>query len=156
MLRSPRVLSTGNPLVELSRRQEGGYAVLALTDTAVQPVKDIVSASEQTSETGGLRLAAEREGAQANLQLSIVSLPAEDDEVIEEQGPVSSSNPRRPPFSTTRSSTPASSTIRSRSRSPTSSRSNGRIHLSRRRGAPDLRELCVRGFKTSVPVSLGR
>jgi hypothetical protein len=38
-------------------------ALLALTDTAVQAVKDIVSASEQTSETGGLRLAAERVGA---------------------------------------------------------------------------------------------
>ena len=61
-------------------------ALLALTDTAVQAVKDIVSASEQASETGGLRLAAERVGAQANLQLSVVSLPAEDDEVIEEQG----------------------------------------------------------------------
>jgi iron-sulfur cluster assembly protein len=61
-------------------------ALLALTDTAVQAVKDIVSASEQTSETGGLRLAAERVGTQANLQLSVVSLPAEDDEVIEEQG----------------------------------------------------------------------
>jgi iron-sulfur cluster assembly protein len=61
-------------------------ALLALTDTAVQAVKDIVSASEQTSETGGLRLAAERVGAQANLQLSVVSLPAEDDEIIEEEG----------------------------------------------------------------------
>jgi hypothetical protein len=39
-------------------------------------VKDIVSASEQISETGGLRLVAERVGAQANLQLSVVSLPA--------------------------------------------------------------------------------
>ena len=61
-------------------------ALLALTDSAVQAVKDIVSSSEQISETGGLRLVAERTGIQANLQVSVVSLPAEDDEVIEEQG----------------------------------------------------------------------
>jgi iron-sulfur cluster assembly protein len=61
-------------------------ALLALTETAVQAVKDIVSASEQISETGGLRLVAEQAGMQANVQLSVVSLPAEDDEVIEEQG----------------------------------------------------------------------
>ena len=61
-------------------------ALLALTDTAVHAVKDIVSASGETSETGGLRLVAERVGTQTNLQLSVVSLPAEDDEIIEEQG----------------------------------------------------------------------
>jgi iron-sulfur cluster assembly protein len=61
-------------------------ALLALTDSAVQAVKDIISSSEQLSETGGLRLVAERAGTQANLQVSVVSLPAEDDEVIEEQG----------------------------------------------------------------------
>jgi Fe-S cluster assembly iron-binding protein IscA len=61
-------------------------ALLALTDNAVQAVRDIVSASEQVPETGGLRLVAERAGTQANFQLSVVSLPAEDDEVIEEQG----------------------------------------------------------------------
>ena len=61
-------------------------ALLALTETAVQAVKDIVSASEEISETGGLRLVAERAGMQANVQLSVVSLPAEDDEVIEDQG----------------------------------------------------------------------
>ena len=61
-------------------------ALLALTDNAVEAVKNIVSSSDETSETGGLRLVAEREGAQANLRLSVVPLPAEDDEVIEEQG----------------------------------------------------------------------
>ncbi|HYY63754.1 MAG TPA: iron-sulfur cluster biosynthesis family protein [Gaiellaceae bacterium] len=61
-------------------------ALLALTDSAVQAVKDIVASSNELSETGGLRLVAEREGVEANLQLSIVPLPAEDDEVIEEQG----------------------------------------------------------------------
>ena len=61
-------------------------ALLALTDNAAQAVKDIVSASEEVPETGGLRLVAERVGTQANLQVSLVSLPAEDDQVIEEQG----------------------------------------------------------------------
>jgi len=61
-------------------------ALLALTDSAVQAVKDIVSSSEQVPETGGLRMVAERAGMEANFQLSVASLPAEDDEVIEEQG----------------------------------------------------------------------
>ena len=61
-------------------------ALLALTDSAVQAVKEIVSSSDEASETGGLRLVAERAGTQANFQLRIVPLPAEDDEVIEEQG----------------------------------------------------------------------
>ena len=59
-------------------------ALLALTDNAVEAVKSIVSSSE--SESTGLRLVAEREGTQANFQLSVVPLPAEDDEVIEERG----------------------------------------------------------------------
>jgi iron-sulfur cluster assembly protein len=61
-------------------------ALLALTDSAVQAVKDIVSSSEQVPETGGLRMVAERAGTQANFQVSVVPSPAEDDEVIEEQG----------------------------------------------------------------------
>jgi iron-sulfur cluster assembly protein len=61
-------------------------ALLALTDNAVEAVKNIVSSSDETSETSGLRVVAERAGNQANLQLSVVPLPAEDDEVIEEQG----------------------------------------------------------------------
>ena len=60
--------------------------MLALTDSAVQAVKDIVSSADETAETGGLRMVAEREGMQANFQLSVVPLPAEDDEVIDEQG----------------------------------------------------------------------
>jgi iron-sulfur cluster assembly protein len=60
--------------------------LLALTDRAVEAVKDIVSSSDKASETGGLRLVAEQAGMQTNLQLSVVALPAEDDEVIEEQG----------------------------------------------------------------------
>jgi len=60
--------------------------LLALTDNAVEAVRDIVSSSDEASETSGLRMVAEREGMQANFQLSVVPLPAEDDEVIDEQG----------------------------------------------------------------------
>ena len=60
--------------------------MLALTDSAVEAVKRIVSSSDEGSETSGLRMTAERAGNQASIQLSIVSLPGEDDEVIEEQG----------------------------------------------------------------------
>ena len=61
-------------------------ALLALTDDAVEAVRNIISSSDELPETGGLRVVAERAGTQANLQLSVVALPAEDDEVIEEQG----------------------------------------------------------------------
>ena len=62
-------------------------ALLALTDSAVQAVKDIVSSSDEVAETGGLRMVAQRAGTQAaNFQLSVVRLPSEDDEVIEEEG----------------------------------------------------------------------
>jgi iron-sulfur cluster assembly protein len=60
-------------------------ALLALTDSAVEAVKHIVSSAE-VPETGGLRMVAERAGTQANFQLSVTPLPAEDDEVLEEQG----------------------------------------------------------------------
>ena len=59
-------------------------ALLALTDNAVEAVKTIVLSSD--NETSGLRMVAERAGTQANFQLSVVPLPAEDDEVIEERG----------------------------------------------------------------------
>ena len=60
--------------------------MLALTDSAVRAVEEILSSSEEAPESGGLRLVAERAGAQTSFQLSVVALPAEDDEVIEEQG----------------------------------------------------------------------
>ena len=60
--------------------------MLALTDSAVQAVKRIVLSSDEVSETSGLRMVAEQTGMQTSLQLSVVSLPAEDDEVIEEHG----------------------------------------------------------------------
>jgi iron-sulfur cluster assembly protein len=60
--------------------------LLALTDRAVEAVKDIVSSSGETSETGGLRLTAEQKGAQASFKLRVASLPAADDAVIEDHG----------------------------------------------------------------------
>jgi iron-sulfur cluster assembly protein len=66
--------------------REGGERVLALTDSAVQAVKGIVSSSDQPAETGGLRVVADRVADEANFQLSVAALPAEDDEIVEEQG----------------------------------------------------------------------
>ena len=60
--------------------------MLALTESAVEAVKGIVSSSEEAQENGGLRLVAEREGARANFELSVASLPGEDDQVVEDKG----------------------------------------------------------------------
>ncbi|MDX6560255.1 MAG: iron-sulfur cluster assembly protein [Gaiellales bacterium] len=60
--------------------------MLALTDRAVEAVKDIVSSSDEATETSGLRVTAERAGTMASFTLRVVPLPAEDDEVIEEHG----------------------------------------------------------------------
>jgi iron-sulfur cluster assembly protein len=66
---------------------EGGERrLLTLTDNAVQAVKGIVSSLEETAETGGLRVVADRAGTQVNFQLSVAALPGEDDEVIEDHG----------------------------------------------------------------------
>jgi iron-sulfur cluster assembly protein len=67
--------------------EEGGErALLALTENAVHAVKGLVSSSDETAETGGLRMVAEQAGEQVNFQLSLAALPAEDDEVIEQEG----------------------------------------------------------------------
>ncbi|HVV57810.1 MAG TPA: hypothetical protein VHC45_05565 [Gaiellaceae bacterium] len=60
--------------------------MLALTDSAVEAVKDIVSSAEEIAETGGLRVVAEQAPAGASLRLSVAASPAEEDEVVEEQG----------------------------------------------------------------------
>ena len=60
--------------------------MLALTENAVDAVKRIVESSDEASETAGLRLVAEQTGMEANFQLSVTQLPAEDDEVVEEEG----------------------------------------------------------------------
>ncbi len=59
--------------------------MLALTDSAVEAVKDIVSSAGGAAETGGRRLSAVQGAMQTNLQLSVVALPGEDDGVIDEQ-----------------------------------------------------------------------
>ena len=60
--------------------------MLALTDRAVEAVRDIVASSHER--LGDRRAAPDRraEGTQASFKLRVVQLPAEDDEVIEEQG----------------------------------------------------------------------
>ncbi|MGH3025238.1 MAG: iron-sulfur cluster biosynthesis family protein [Gaiellaceae bacterium] len=60
--------------------------MLALTENAVSAVKTIVSSSEGTPETGGLRVVADTTGPQVNFQMNVAAVPAEDDEVVEEQG----------------------------------------------------------------------
>ena len=60
--------------------------MLALTENAVSAVKAIVSSSEETPETGGLRLVADTTGPQVNLEMSVAALPGEDDAVVEDQG----------------------------------------------------------------------
>jgi iron-sulfur cluster assembly protein len=60
--------------------------MLALTDSAVEAVKTLVESSDDAEDSSGLRVVAEPAGPRTNLQLSIVPVPAEDDEVIEEQG----------------------------------------------------------------------
>jgi Fe-S cluster assembly iron-binding protein IscA len=61
-------------------------AVLTLTDSAVQAVRGIVSSSEETPDTGGLRLVAGQTDDAPSFELSVAALPAEDDEVVEDQG----------------------------------------------------------------------
>jgi Fe-S cluster assembly iron-binding protein IscA len=60
--------------------------MLILTDNAVEAVKDIVSSAEEIPDTGGLRVVAEAVPTGASLRLSVASVPAEDDQVVEEQG----------------------------------------------------------------------
>jgi iron-sulfur cluster assembly protein len=60
--------------------------MLALTDNAVEAVQEILSSSDEAPEMRGLRLVAEPAAGRMNFQLSVVGLPAEDDEVIEEHG----------------------------------------------------------------------
>jgi iron-sulfur cluster assembly protein len=60
--------------------------MLALTEGAVDAVKRLVESSEETTDSSGLRMVVEPAGPRTNLQLSVVQLPAEDDQIIEEQG----------------------------------------------------------------------
>jgi Fe-S cluster assembly iron-binding protein IscA len=95
--------------------------LLALTDNAVEAIEQIVSASEVDSEARGMRVVAERAATETYFQLSVVPLPAEDDEVIEEEGARIFLDPEAAPCcSTTRFWTWASSGNSSPSRSRTS------------------------------------
>jgi iron-sulfur cluster assembly protein len=60
--------------------------MLALTDNAVEAVQEILASSDEVPEAGGLRLVAEPAGGRMNFQLSVVALPAEDDEVVDAEG----------------------------------------------------------------------
>ena len=60
--------------------------MLALTDNAAEAVEQIVTSSEVDSEARGMRVVAERAATETYFHLSVVPLPAEDDEVIEEAG----------------------------------------------------------------------
>jgi len=60
--------------------------MLELTESAAEAVRALMAASDETAETGGLRVAAEQEGDMVSLEFNVVVLPGEDDEVIEELG----------------------------------------------------------------------
>jgi Fe-S cluster assembly iron-binding protein IscA len=61
--------------------------VLTLTDNAADAVKTIAEAAEGTPDESGLRIQAEASGdGQVGFGLAMVDSPAEDDQVIEEDG----------------------------------------------------------------------
>jgi hypothetical protein len=95
-------------------------------------VKSIVSSSDEVSETGGVRMAAERAGTQANFHLSVVPLPAEDDEVIEEQGVRVFLEPEAASLLDEKVLDASVEQDRVASRSPTRSRNSRRLRLARR------------------------
>ena len=60
---------------------------LTLTDNAVEAVKEIVASAPGDQDSSGMRIvASETAEGRASFELSIASVPGEDDEVIEEQG----------------------------------------------------------------------
>ena len=60
---------------------------LTLTDSAVEAVREIVASAPDAQESSGMRIvASEMPDGRASFELSIASVPGEDDEVIEEQG----------------------------------------------------------------------
>lgn len=59
--------------------------MLALTDRAVEVVKEIV-ASDGPAESSGLRMVADKIGPEPHIQITIAALPGEDDEVVETEG----------------------------------------------------------------------
>jgi Fe-S cluster assembly iron-binding protein IscA len=59
-------------------------ALLALTDSAVEAVRRIVSSTDE--DAGGVRVTAEQHGEETRFLLSIAAVPSEDDAVVEEHG----------------------------------------------------------------------
>jgi len=60
---------------------------LTLTENAVEAVKEIVASAPGDQDSSGMRIvASETAEGRASFELSIASVPGEDDEVIEEQG----------------------------------------------------------------------
>jgi iron-sulfur cluster assembly protein len=59
--------------------------MLALTERAVEVVKEIV-ASDGPAETSGLRMVADQVGTEPHLQITIAALPGEDDQIVETEG----------------------------------------------------------------------
>jgi len=61
--------------------------MLMLTEDAIQAVRGLVSSSPTVPDDAGLRIVGQREGeAEIGLQLELAEAPAEDDQVIEEEG----------------------------------------------------------------------
>lgn len=60
---------------------------LTLTENAVEAVREIVASAPEAQASSGVRIVAhENADGPASFELSIASMPAADDEVIEEQG----------------------------------------------------------------------
>jgi iron-sulfur cluster assembly protein len=60
---------------------------LTLTENAVAAVKEIVASAPDAQESSGMRIVASEAGdGRASFELSIATVPSEDDDVIEEQG----------------------------------------------------------------------
>src|SRR5262249_14887869 len=78
----PRV-STLGPRPQATRKEV--RALLALTDSAVEAVRMIMSSTDEDG-AAGVRLMAEQDGVETRFLLSISAMPAEDDAVVEEDG----------------------------------------------------------------------
>jgi iron-sulfur cluster assembly protein len=79
LLASGLDLTTANP--------KGDEHMLMLTEDAIQAVRGLVSSPPTVPDDAGLRIVGQREGeAEIGLQLELAEAPAEDDQVIEEEG----------------------------------------------------------------------
>jgi iron-sulfur cluster assembly protein len=60
--------------------------MLTLTDPAATAAKTIISDSEETADTAGLRIAAEEAATATEVTIGLVDSPDDGDEVIDEKG----------------------------------------------------------------------